>query len=70
MVLVSRTRWLLCGRSLVGLTPALEGAMRKVFYAGSAEITLRLVKIDETWMIEGFNVGSGQVMDDMVGRGT
>ena len=40
------------------------------FQKGTAEITLTLVKIGDTWMIEGFHIGSNQVMDDMVGRGS
>jgi hypothetical protein len=43
---------------------------RAKYQRGSAEITLSLIKIDDTWMINGFHVNSDQVMDNMVGRGT
>ena len=43
---------------------------RAKFQKGTAEFTLTLVKIDDTWMIEGFHIGSNQVMDNMVGRGS
>jgi len=43
---------------------------RAKYQKGSAEITLRLIKINDTWMIEGFHVGSNQVIDSVFGRGT
>jgi hypothetical protein len=43
---------------------------RAKYQKGSAEITFTLIKIDNTWMINGFHVSSNQVMDNIVGRGT
>jgi hypothetical protein len=40
------------------------------YQKGSAEITLTLIKIDDAWMIQGFHVGSNQVIDTVFGRGT
>ncbi|HXP77746.1 MAG TPA: hypothetical protein VN823_26665 [Stellaceae bacterium] len=43
---------------------------RAKFQKGTAEFTLTLVKVDDIWMIDGFHVGSDQVMTNVIGRGS